>query len=162
MPRGDSHLFFQRKTVTFLPALLHGSARLSHPARVNRTWHLGCLWHAAQMECSDICLLCFKVFTFFFFWRGQVACGILVPQPGIKPGPLTVGAQSLNPWTNKEVLSFYFSIKVIHTPCFVVFWVSERFVAKQKKCPVPPLPPQIPEVYLPQEQTIINTLTLWY
>ena len=32
-----------------------------------------------------------------------VACGTLVPQPGIEPGPLAVEAQSLNHWTNKEI-----------------------------------------------------------
>ena len=97
-----------------------------------------------------------------------MACGILVPQLGIKPGPLALGAQSLNLWNNREVLSFYFSIKVIHTPRFVVVGVSERFVTKQKKkSPVPPLPPQIPplppqipQVSLLQEPTVINTLTI--
>ena len=32
-----------------------------------------------------------------------MACGILVPQPGIKPVPTTVQAQSLNHWTTQEV-----------------------------------------------------------
>ena len=32
---------------------------------------------------------------FFFFWLSCEACGILVPWPGIEPGPLAVKAQSL-------------------------------------------------------------------
>ena len=33
-----------------------------------------------------------------------MACGILFPWPGIKPMPLVLEAQSLNPWTTREVL----------------------------------------------------------
>ena len=33
---------------------------------------------------------------FFFFWLCHVACGILVPQPGIEPMPPAVEEQSLN------------------------------------------------------------------
>ena len=40
---------------------------------------------------------------FFFFWLHHVACGILVPQPGIQPLPPAVEARSLNPWTAREV-----------------------------------------------------------
>ena len=32
-----------------------------------------------------------------------MACGILVPQPGIEPAPPAVEARSLNRWTMKEV-----------------------------------------------------------
>ena len=39
----------------------------------------------------------------FFFWPHHVACGILVPQPGIKPVPPALGVQSLNHWTSREV-----------------------------------------------------------
>ena len=40
---------------------------------------------------------------FFFFWSGCVACRILVPQPGIKPGHLALEAQNLYHWTTREV-----------------------------------------------------------
>ena len=33
---------------------------------------------------------------------GRVACGILVPQPGIEPTPSAVKVQSPNHWTAKE------------------------------------------------------------
>ena len=41
--------------------------------------------------------------AFFFFLPHHVAWGILVPRPRIKPASPTVAAQSLNPWTTREV-----------------------------------------------------------
>ena len=51
------------------------------------------------------------IFFFFFFffgggWPHLAACGILVLQPGIKPMPPAVGAQSLNHWPAREVPIF--------------------------------------------------------
>ena len=43
-------------------------------------------------------------FFLFLFWPRCTACGIFVPQPGIKPGPPAVKARSLNHWTAREVL----------------------------------------------------------
>ena len=34
-----------------------------------------------------------------------VACGILVPRPGIEPGPPALGVQSVSRWTAREVPS---------------------------------------------------------
>ena len=45
-------------------------------------------------ECADT--------DFFFFWPQCRACGILVPQPGIKPTPSAVKARSPNHWTVRE------------------------------------------------------------
>ena len=39
----------------------------------------------------------------FFFFFDCTACGILVPQPGIKPVPRVVEMQSPNHWPAKEV-----------------------------------------------------------
>ena len=39
----------------------------------------------------------------FIFWPCCVVCGILVPQPGIKPVPPALKMQSLNHWTSREV-----------------------------------------------------------
>ena len=39
----------------------------------------------------------------FFFWLRCMACGILVPQTGIKPAPPALEAQSLDHWTPGEV-----------------------------------------------------------
>ena len=44
-------------------------------------------------------------FFFFFFGPRHVPCGILVPQPGIEPGPSAVKVQSPNHWAAREVLS---------------------------------------------------------
>ena len=42
------------------------------------------------------------IFFFFFFWLHRVACGILVPQPGIEPVPSAVKVQGPNHWTVRE------------------------------------------------------------
>ena len=42
-------------------------------------------------------------FTLFYFWPRRVACGVLVPRPGIKTGPSAVRARSPNHWTAREV-----------------------------------------------------------
>ena len=46
-------------------------------------------------------------FFFFFFWQGPVACGILVPRPGIEPVPLHWNL-SLNHWTAREIPIYWF------------------------------------------------------
>ena len=44
------------------------------------------------------------------FWQSYTACGILVPQPGIEPGPRAVKAQSSNHWTTRELpVNCYFN-----------------------------------------------------
>ena len=43
-----------------------------------------------------------KHLSFFFFWPYWEACGILVPWPGIEPGPSAVKAQSPKHWTTRE------------------------------------------------------------
>ena len=41
-------------------------------------------------------------FCLLSFWLYQVACGIIVPQPGIKPTLPALEGWSLNHWTAKE------------------------------------------------------------
>ena len=49
-------------------------------------------------------------------WASLVAaCGILVPQPGMEPGPPALGAWSLNHWTTREVPSECFLYQVGRT-----------------------------------------------
>ena len=43
-----------------------------------------------------------KALTKFFFFFGSLSCGILVPQPGVKPILPTLEVQTLNPWTARE------------------------------------------------------------
>ena len=40
---------------------------------------------------------------FLFFWPHHVACGVLVPQPGIEIVLPILKAESLENWTTKEV-----------------------------------------------------------
>ena len=48
--------------------------------------------------------LLFLLFYFIlFFWPCHVVCGILVPRPGIEPGPPALEAWSFNHWTAREV-----------------------------------------------------------
>ena len=58
--------------------------------------------------------------SFFFFWPCHMACRLLVPQPGLEPGPSAVKASSPSHWTAREFpktsffLALFFSgIKVI-------------------------------------------------
>ena len=41
-------------------------------------------------------------FYLFIYWPHRVACGILVPRPGIEPKAMRVKAQSPNHWTTRE------------------------------------------------------------
>ena len=47
-------------------------------------------------------------FFFFLFWPCSVACGLLVPKPGIKPRPLAVNAWSPNHWTTRKFQQAFF------------------------------------------------------
>ena len=44
-----------------------------------------------------------RLILFIYFWSHSVACGILVPRPGIEHRPPALGVQSLNHRTTKEV-----------------------------------------------------------
>ena len=48
-------------------------------------------------------LTVFNCQDFFFFFLHPMACGILVPQPGMESLPPIVETQSLNYWTPREV-----------------------------------------------------------
>ena len=51
---------------------------------------------------------------FFFSGRGRVACGILVPRPGMEPVPSALGVQSLNHWTAREVRKSILKLQWYH------------------------------------------------
>ena len=61
------------------------------------------------LEINTILLsqLNFNILFYLFIWPYHAACGILVPQPGIEPGPLTVKTRSPNHWTTREFPSIY-------------------------------------------------------
>ena len=43
-----------------------------------------------------------REFFFFFYWLRHLAYRILVPQPGIEPGPPAVETWGPNHWTSRE------------------------------------------------------------
>ena len=51
--------------------------------------------------------------TILFFWPHRVACGILIPLPGVKPVPPALGARSLNHWTAREFPLFLSPFTII-------------------------------------------------
>ena len=72
---------------------------------------------------------------FFFFFGHAMACGNLVPRPGIEPGPLAVRVQSPNHWTAREFPLFFFFPTQSYTPMFRValFVIAPNW--KQPRCP---------------------------
>ena len=49
--------------------------------------------------------LVFYFIDFNIFWLRRAACGILVPWPGIEPGPSAVRAWSHNHWTTRKLVT---------------------------------------------------------
>ena len=61
-----------------------------------------------------------------------MACRILAPQPGIKPGPPAIAAQSPNHWTTREFPPFYYSFYnflKIHLFIYFIFSSAGIFIA---------------------------------
>ena len=56
-----------------------------------------------------ITLLCLFMCVVLFFLATLCGLWILVPQPGIEPGPLAVKAPSPNHWTTREFRVWHFS-----------------------------------------------------
>ena len=72
-------------------------------------------------------LFIFKIF--FIFWLHHAACGILVPRPGIEPGPPAVEAWSPNHWTAREFpkLSEFLLLRVIYFHPMPIFFFLVNF-----------------------------------
>ena len=47
------------------------------------------------------CLFVLLIYV-FIYWLRRTACVILVPSPGIEPGPMAMKARSPNHWTARE------------------------------------------------------------
>ena len=62
----------------------------------------------ANYSLKDMHTKAVMISFFYLFIFGHTACGILVPQPGIEPGPPALEAWSLNHWTAREVPHFCF------------------------------------------------------
>ena len=59
--------------------------------------------HSTSMYENSNCSTSIYLFTYFYFQPHCAASGTLVPWPGIKPMPSTLGGQSPNHWTNSKV-----------------------------------------------------------
>ena len=84
--------------VPLLPALL-GQYPKDFPAQLLHTRYP---WTAREEQAISPESV-FFIFYLFIFWLHFTACGILVPWPGIEPGPTAVKAPSLNHWTAREI-----------------------------------------------------------
>ena len=56
-----------------------------------------------------------KYCLFFLFWPQHMACGILIPWPGIKPTSPTLGVWSLNHWTARKIPPILSCYPFLHT-----------------------------------------------
>ena len=86
---------------------------------------------ASILRCSAFFIF-LKIFL-FIFWPCCVACGILVPRPGIEPASPALEAQSLNPLTAREVPSAFFIVQLSHpymTPGKTIALTRRTFVGK--------------------------------
>ena len=85
---------------------------------------------------------CIKIF--FFFWPPCMACGILVPWPGIEPEPTTVKVRSLVQWTAGEfpVPRTFLSIWILTSTRLEFMWCA-GMLSFFSHCSWsrPPLPP---------------------
>ena len=72
-----------------------------------RTWQLLCF-----SDCSEKLVCECRWSGFLFFLPSCVTCGILVPWPGIEPGPSAVRVQSPNHWTAREFCRWGFSLDI--------------------------------------------------
>ena len=87
---------------------LHSDPAASSPPRCH-TVHR---WPTISWSQGGSPTLSVRTFLFLFFWLHHVACGILVPQPGIEPMPPALEEWSLNHWTAQEVpKAFHFQIQ---------------------------------------------------
>ena len=87
-----------------------------------RSWD--CSASIQYFAISHIYLL-FVLFLFLFFFC--MACGILVPQPGIRPMPPALEAWSPDHWTTREVLSPDLSG---HNSCITSLYLQLKSVSR--------------------------------
>ena len=71
----------------------------------------GLITFSRKTENKDVL---FKLFQFGVFWSPRVACGSPVPQPGIKPTPPAMEAQSLSNWTTREVPKLFQILNIVN------------------------------------------------
>ena len=83
-----------------------------------------------------------------------MACGILVPQPGIEPAPPALEARSLNHWTTGEVSSIIFKYVREHKRHQIVTMILRK---KNRARGI-----SLPDFRLYYKATVIRTVWYWY
>ena len=74
-------------------------------------------------------LVWFLVFfvCFLFVWPYHTACGILVPWPGIEPGPMAVKVPSPNHWPARNSLFCFFLFIYLFLTALGLHWCAWAF-----------------------------------
>ena len=93
-----------RKTLGCLNQSSRQRVRLKVGIAVSILPMVGGLWN--DRSCHPPSCTRGTLILLLFFWPRHSVCGILVPQPGIKPGPLAVRVQSSNHWITGEFPSW--------------------------------------------------------
>ena len=78
-------------------------------------------WHSPAYTGWELFVCLFN----FIFWPYHMACGILIPWPGMEPSPPALEAQSLNQWITREVPGLGFLIKSLETPYDKCEWAKQ-------------------------------------
>ena len=65
---------------------------------------------------------------FFFFLAMNVACGILVPWPGMEPMILALEMQYLNHWTAREILRESILKMMLQKKLYLMTWENGNYI----------------------------------
>ena len=114
--------FHQGKDLFFFNSLRHPQAHSSYLQTLVNSVNVG---YSFLLSFFKKCVSWYVVFSLLFSSRnflpvffGHAACGILIPQPGIKPEPLAMEEQSLNHWTTRKILVPFF----LKLCLFLILW----------------------------------------
>ena len=92
---------------------------------------LGNIWHFA-----DFCFISFQVFS-CLFGPCHAACGIWVPQPGIKPMHPALEVQSLNHWTTREIARWFcLFFKMTNATCWHTVKMTPDRISYTRTCQI--------------------------
>ena len=92
-------------------------------------------FHKSHFCCTQNEVFVFVFFNLFIYLAVLgLSCGMrhLVPQPGIEPGPTTLGMWCLGHWTTREAFRVLFTTK--NLDCYVLNCVSQ-FSSVAQPCP---------------------------
>ena len=112
--QSPSGLVLPWREIYFL-TVLEAKSKIKEPAN---SAHVKTLFPVCRQPPSHCVLMWLRkqtLISLFFLWSHHVAYGILVPQPGTKPGPLAMKVESPNYWPTREPpgISLFFLIKTL-------------------------------------------------